>query len=352
MTGLSVRGLTVLRDRTTALEDIYFSAAAGSITALLGPAGSGKTTLLAAIAGLLPAERGAVLCGGMDVTAHSARRRPIAFLPPGTSLPAARSTVAALERIAGSRGRDGVQSLLETLAPGLAASAPHKLSHGEAFLALAAARVLQAGEILLVDEAGSGLDEASIASFIAYVRQQAASGRTIILATRRPCVAQQADHLILLAGGQVHQAGTPASLYAEPRSGLAAQLTGRANIFSGRIRELRDQKFIWLGAGIRFLQWADPEMPRPALGAEVTLCIRPERIVLLGGEETADNMVEAEITGVRSTGPWLQVQTSTRLGDVLVAIPSWRASFYPAPGQVGLLGWSAEAGWVLPQPGV
>jgi ABC-type Fe3+/spermidine/putrescine transport system ATPase subunit len=346
MTLLSVRGLTVHRARRTVLADVSFSAAAGAITAILGTAGAGKTTLLAAIAGLLPPERGAVFAGSKEITALSPRRRGIAFLPPGSVLPPSRTTHAGLRRLAPRAARAEAASLLGALSPTLAETPPPQLSHGGSHLALAAARLLPLGEILLVDEAGMGLDDPARAALGAQLRRAARSGRTVVVATRSPAVALQADHLVLLAEGQVVQTGTPASLYAEPRSEAAARLTGPANILSGRIREIRPHHFIWT-SGARFLQSADPDMPRPTLGAEITFCLRPERIALLDPHEAAENMLEGEITDLRSAGPLLHVHASTPLGDLLVAPPSWRPSFYPAVGQQIRLAWSPDAPWVV-----
>jgi ABC-type Fe3+/spermidine/putrescine transport system ATPase subunit len=345
MTSLSVRGLTVQRARRTVLADVSFSAAAGAITAILGTAGAGKTTLLAAIAGLLPPERGAVFAGSTDVSSLSPRRRGIALLPPGTVLPAARTTATALRRLAPRAARGN--TLLDELFPMLAETPPPHLSHGQSHLALTAARLLPQGDILLVDEAGMALDDPARATLAAYLRNLANCGRTVVLATRSPAVALQADHLLLLAEGQVLQSGTPASLYAEPRTASAARLTGPANILTGRIRELRPHHFVW-ASGARFLQSADPDMPRPTLGAEISICLRPERIALLDPHETADNTLAAEITDVRAAGPLLHVYASTQLGDLLIAAPSWRPTFYPAAGQSIRLAWSPDAPWVLP----
>ena len=328
------------------LEDISISAAAGAVTAILGPAGAGKTTLLAAIAGLMPTERGAVFLGGNELSPRIARRR-IGFLAPGTVLPEARTTQAALRRIVARPARQAIAETLAAVAPTLAET-PATLSHGNSILALAAARLLPQGDVLLVDEAGMGLDDAALHRIAAHLHHIAATGRAVVLATRSARLALLADHLVLLAAGRVLQTGTPASLYAEPRTAEAANLTGVANIFQGRIRELRQGSFVWTEGG-RFLQSADPDMPRPTLGTEIAICIRPERIQLLTAAETADNMVDADILDVRSAGPLLEVHVNSPLGTVTAYVPSWRPNlFYPAAGQQGRIGWPAGAGWVLP----
>jgi ABC-type sulfate/molybdate transport systems ATPase subunit len=347
MTGLSVRGLTVRRGSRLVLEDVSFSAATGGVTAILGPVGAGKTSLLSAIAGLMGAERGAVFLGGTELAARAARRR-IGFLAPGTVLPEARSVLSAVQRGTGRARRSAGADTLAALAPGLAPAAPASLSHGQSLLALAAARHMPVGEVLLVDEAGMGLDDVSLHRTAAHLHQLAAEGRAVLFATRSPALALLADHLVLLSGGLVIQAGTPASLYAEPRTAEAARLTGMANIVQGRIRELRQGGFVWTDGG-RFLQSTDPDMPRPTLGDAVTICLRPERVRLLGAGETADNMIDADIADVRSAGPLLQVRVQSPMGEMLALVPSWRPGlFYPAAGQQGRIGWAAAAGWVLP----
>ncbi len=344
--GLSVRGLTVQRGGRTVLEDASFGAPACAVTAVLGPAGAGKTSLLAALAGLLPAVRGAVFRGGEDVSGLPGGRRDVALLAPGTALHAAGTVRAALRRLAGRGRAAAADDRISAL--GLADQAARPLgalSHGEAALALAAARLLPPGGVLLVDEAGMGLDAEARATLAALLRMEAAGGRLVLLATRCTELAMSADHLVLLAGGQVLQAGTPASLYAEPRSAASARLTGPANILQGVVRELRPGGFVW-SAGARYVQAADPDTVRPALGNPVTLCLRPERVALLGGTAAADNVVEATIIDLRSSGAMLDVSATGRIGPLRLSVPSWGTPC-PTPGQSVRLGWAADAARVV-----
>ena len=344
MSGLSLRGVTVLRGKRLVLEDVSFTAPAGALTAVLGPPGSGKTSLLAAAAGLLKLQRGAVLLGGADVTRVTARRRGIGLLPPGSVLPEVLTVQAALRRLAGRSGAPSVEPLIEAL--GLARLAHAELSalsHGEALLALTAARLVCPGAALLVDEAGSGLDAVASDRLLAALRSRAAAGAPVLFATRAQVPARAADHLVLLGEGHVLQAGTPASLYAEPRDAACALLTGNANILEGNVRELRPGGFVW-SAGRRYVQAASAHAARPALGGKVALCLRPERIALLNEGEAADNEVEADIAEVVSAGAQLLVRLSTGL---LAAVPSWPTERYPVRGQVVRLGWSAQAAHIL-----
>ena len=66
--------LTVRRNGTTVLRDVSFAVEPGQILRVLGPNGAGKTSLLLAIAGRLPAARGAILLGGIPSPRGAAAR--------------------------------------------------------------------------------------------------------------------------------------------------------------------------------------------------------------------------------------------------------------------------------------
>jgi ABC-type cobalamin/Fe3+-siderophores transport system ATPase subunit len=349
MSGLSTRGLTVARGGRTVLEDVSFTAQTGCITAILGQAGAGKTSLLAACAGLLPLQRGAVLIGGQ--ASPGRRGAGVALLQPGLALRADRKLQDALGRLA---GRAGKQSLLAActalgLDP-LAGRSVGSLSHGEGLLALAAARIAvsppAAQQVLLIDEAGSGLDALAASSLLALLRERARQGETLVIATRHAPIALAADHLVLLHEGRLLQAGTPASLYAEPCSAAAALLTGSANFLGGTIRELRPGALLWSGGG-RFIQAVDPQTPRPALGSQITLCLRPERLQLLAPGSASGNQLEAVVEAVRPAGPLLDVTLATPAGRLVALSPSWHASIYPAPGLATRLFWENDAATIL-----
>ncbi len=342
-----MRGITVRRGGRTVLTDVSFSAAAGQVTAVLGGPGAGKTVLLSAIAGLIAPERGAVMFDGLDISALKPSRRGVAFLPPGSALPANRSVEACLHLLAGRGGAAAADARIEAL--GLArvrGQAVGLLSHGEALLALQAARLGGGGGICLVDEAGAGLDAASAERLHGLLREAASAGRVVLIATRDRRMARLADQLVLLAEGGLLQAGTPASLYAEPACAAAARLTGEANILRGHVRELRPGGFVWAGSG-RYVQASGAEMRRPVLGSAVTLCLRPERLVLLDEGEAADNRLEAVIEEVRSAGPLLRVRAQTVLGPMLLAVPAWGREPAPAAGQRRAIGWGAGAATLL-----
>ena len=71
---LLVRNLDVSYDNVQVLFGVNFEIDEGEIVALLGTNGAGKSTLLKAIAGLVPADAGAIVFDGRDATLRAAAR--------------------------------------------------------------------------------------------------------------------------------------------------------------------------------------------------------------------------------------------------------------------------------------
>jgi ABC-type Fe3+/spermidine/putrescine transport system ATPase subunit len=350
MSGLSLRGLTVLRARRVVVEDVSFTAPAGRLTGLLGPKGAGKTSLLMAAAGLIPAERGSVLLSGNDVTRRRGpRKRGIALLAPGTGMDISARAGDWMQRHEpkAEAGRAG-QILQQMDLAYVSNRRVAMLSYGEQFAVLAAARMLPAGDALLVDEAGTGLAYADQLAMLEVLRHRAAHGGAVILATRDETLAAAADHLVLLHAGHVVQAGTPAYCYAEPRTAEAAHLTGPANILEGTVRERRAGGYIWTAEGGRFLQAATPDTVQPPLGSFVRFCLRPERMsLLLSRGDYADNALPSAVRAMRSAGSIVVLDVETVFGPMSVSLPSWPPPPAFSPGEEVSLGWSSQAATVL-----
>src|SRR5471030_3108580 len=64
----------------TAVDDVSFALARGTLTTLLGPSGCGKTTTLRLIAGLETASSGHILIDGADMTHLSAAERDVSMV--------------------------------------------------------------------------------------------------------------------------------------------------------------------------------------------------------------------------------------------------------------------------------
>src|SRR5688572_324012 len=79
---LRVQGLTKRYDGFTAVDDLSFEVAAGSILGLVGQNGAGKTTTLRSLCGILEPDSGEILIGGIDLRQRPiAAKREVAYVP-------------------------------------------------------------------------------------------------------------------------------------------------------------------------------------------------------------------------------------------------------------------------------
>ena len=83
---LQIAGLTKFYNRhaAPAVNNLFLDLPKGKIVGLLGPNGSGKTTLLKLIAGLLTADTGSIIVGGVPVGTYT--KSLVSYLPDRTYL--------------------------------------------------------------------------------------------------------------------------------------------------------------------------------------------------------------------------------------------------------------------------
>ena len=86
---LDISGLSVRYADATALHEVSFTVALGSVTALLGANGAGKSSLARAVCGLVRAQSGRIFFDGEEITTASADRigrLGVAYLPEGRGI--------------------------------------------------------------------------------------------------------------------------------------------------------------------------------------------------------------------------------------------------------------------------
>ncbi|WP_051281488.1 thiol reductant ABC exporter subunit CydC [Actinomyces slackii] len=207
-----------------ALESVSLRAKAGQWTCLVGASGSGKTTLAQLVARFDAPTSGRIVIDGVDLgdlRSHSLYRE-IGLVPQHPHL--FRATVAENLRLAAPSASHaeleracraaGIHEEIEALPQGydtLVGERGESLSGGQR-QRLALARVLLARPTtLLLDEFSAHLDPQTDAAVRASVRDYL-EGATIIEITHRVQWLDQADHVVVLDGGQVVQSGRPADL--------------------------------------------------------------------------------------------------------------------------------------------
>ncbi|AXK34927.1 ATP-binding cassette domain-containing protein [Streptomyces armeniacus] len=251
-----LRGLTVRRGRTDVLRGLDLRVGPGEAVALMGRNGAGKSTLLGTLTGmhepasgsvrLGPAARAAAPAPRTGLLARLTRRNPPApsGAPPRTVVPhrtppaellhhvglvpqeprdllyadTVAAECAAADADAGAPP-GSCRALVTRLLPDVPdATHPRDLSEGQR-LALALAVILTAAPpLLLLDEPTRGLDYAAKARLIRVLRELAADGHAIVLATHDVELAAELAHrVVILAEGDIVADGrTPEVVTASP----------------------------------------------------------------------------------------------------------------------------------------
>jgi len=218
------------RAGTPVLCEVTLDIAAGEHVALVGATGSGKSSLAKLLTRQLRAESGSVRLNGVPIE----RIEPRAFSRRVAIVPQDPFLFDATVRQNIARAGDGrVPELIESLGLGdWTASLPlgldtpvgprgNRLSAGERQLVALARTALVDPDLLILDEATSGVDPATD---VRVHRALAAltRGRTTITIAHRLATAEAADRIVVLDAGRVVQVGTHAELMRRP--GRYAQL--------------------------------------------------------------------------------------------------------------------------------
>ncbi|MEV6959533.1 ATP-binding cassette domain-containing protein [Streptomyces sp. NPDC051207] len=214
-----VRSLAVHRGRVQALRHVDLAVSPGETVALMGRNGAGKSTLLGALVGLVEPAAGSVRVGG--AVPHRTAPRDLvrrAGLVPQEPRDLLYADTVAAECRAADRDADAepgtCRALLSALLPGVGdGTHPRDLSEGQR-LTLALAVVLTARpSLLLLDEPTRGLDYAAKARLVGLLRELAAEGHAVVLATHDVELAAEVAHrVVLLADGEVIADGPTAEV--------------------------------------------------------------------------------------------------------------------------------------------
>lgn len=168
------------------LKDISFEAHAGRITAFLGPNGAGKSTTLRILLGLDKADSGTALIGGKG---YAQLQRPLTRTGAsfdGVGSPNDRTVYQHLRIISVSNGirKSRIKEVMEIM--GISHKASSKvgdLSLGEGQRLGIAAALMGDPQFMIFDEPTNGLDPAGIRWFRKFIKEQAKSGKTVLLSS-------------------------------------------------------------------------------------------------------------------------------------------------------------------------
>jgi len=229
------------------LKGVDLSLAEHEVICLIGASGSGKSTLLRCIDLLEPVDSGRILLNGEQITGDAVdqnrarRRMGIVFqafnlFPHMTVL---RNVTLGPSEALDLPRRQAEARALELLERfGLADKRddyPDRLSGGQQQRVAIIRSLAMQPALLLLDEITSALDPELIGEVLEVIRELAAAGMTMLIATHEMGFARDIAHRVcFLDAGRIVEEGPPDQIFAQPQSPRTKQFLQRI-IEAGRL---------------------------------------------------------------------------------------------------------------------
>ena len=211
-----VENLSVSYGDLVAVDNVSFEAPSGSVTVILGPNGAGKTSTIEVCEGFRTAKSGSVRVLGLDpVSDHRAlTERMGVMLQGGGVYPSARvrdvvSHFCALH----NKGVNATQLVERVGLSNRSTGTWRKLSGGEQQRLSLALALAADPDVIFLDEPTSGVDIDGRDVIADIIRDLAARGTTVVLASHDMAEAEKvATHAVLFNSGKVIASGEITSL--------------------------------------------------------------------------------------------------------------------------------------------
>jgi len=223
---LVIENFTVARSGRPVVRAVNLRIPEGEVTALLGPNGAGKSSLVLGVAGLLPAEGGAVRLGDLDLTGRrpeKIRQAGVAVVPEGRRLLSQLTVEDNLAVACYALGKEDAASGLAwalDLFPELKQrhdTPASSLSGGEQQMLVLAQALVSKPRFVLIDELSLGLAPVVIKRLMPTIREVAASGVGVLLIEQFATVALGlANRVHVMDRGRIEYSGSAAELKENP----------------------------------------------------------------------------------------------------------------------------------------
>ncbi len=305
-----------------AVDAVDLTIAEGSFFAMLGPSGSGKTTCLRLISGFEKPTGGAIRIFGQDVGDVPPHLRNVNTVFQDYALfphMNVRDNVAyglmvkGMGRAARYAKAEEMLALVKLDAYG--SRKPGQLSGGQRQRVALARALVNEPRVLLLDEPLGALDlklREAMQDELKTLQQRL--GITFVFVTHDQHEAlSMADNLAVFNEGRIAQIGTPAEVYAQPRTRFVADFVGSSNVLP-------------------------PDLTRTLGGPAKWSSLRPEalRVVPAGGA-----MLAGPVTTLRYLGSGTRAVIAGTGTEIGVLIPAGQA--VPEVGQTIGLGFDPSA---------
>ena len=229
------------------LRGMNLTVADHDVICLIGASGSGKSTLLRCLNLLEPIDAGRITVHGTTITDkgvdENAVRRQIGIVFQSFNLfphmTVLRNITLAPQEVLGTKKADAeaeARTLLERFGLGdRADDYPDRLSGGQQQRVAIMRALAMNPDIMLLDEVTSALDPELVAEVLDVIRELAAGGMTMLLATHEMGFARDiATRVCFLDDGVILEEGPPEQMFAAPQQERTKQFLQRI-VAAGRM---------------------------------------------------------------------------------------------------------------------
>ena len=249
MTGeaLRIEGVHKSFGKLEVLRGIDLALAEHDVVCLIGASGSGKSTLLRCVNLLEPIDAGRILVGGEDITAAGVDvnrvRRGIGIVFQAFNLfphmTVLENVTLGPRKALGISKPDALAEADRLLARfGLAdkrTEYPDRLSGGQQQRVAIVRALAMSPQLLLLDEVTSALDPELVSEVLDAIRELAAGGMTMLIATHEMGFARDvAGRVCFIHDGRILEEGPPEEIFAAPREERTRQFLQRI-VAAGRL---------------------------------------------------------------------------------------------------------------------
>jgi polar amino acid transport system ATP-binding protein len=244
---LELHGVSKSFGQHQVLKGIELEVAEHGVVCVIGASGSGKSTLLRCVNLLEPIDEGRIVVEGRDVTAPGVDanevRRGIGIVFQAFNLfphmTVLRNVTLAPREVLGRSRADAETEGVELLRRfGLADKRddyPDRLSGGQQQRVAIVRALAMRPQLMLLDEVTSALDPELVGEVLNVVRELAAGGMTMLIATHEMGFAREiADQVCFLDEGVILEHGPPAEIFSAPKEPRTRQFLQRI-VEAGRL---------------------------------------------------------------------------------------------------------------------
>jgi polar amino acid transport system ATP-binding protein len=244
---LALEGIHKSFGKLEVLRGIDLALAEHEVVCLIGASGSGKSTLLRCINLLEPVDAGRIVVRGEEITRRgvdvNAVRRGIGIVFQSYNLfphmSVLRNITLGPRKALGLQKADAEARADELLSRfGLRDKRedyPDRLSGGQQQRVAIVRALAMQPSLLLLDEVTSALDPELVGEVLAVVRELAAEGMTMLIATHEMSFAREVAHRVcFLDAGAILEEGLPTEIFGAPREPRTQQFLQRI-VEAGRL---------------------------------------------------------------------------------------------------------------------